>query len=66
MYDAVAGGLSEQLVQATKIQGHWIVYGLLDTENPGTFPWLAMFVRTLQFHVYKVFDFAEHSIFVRI
>lgn len=57
VYDAVAGGLSEQLVQATKIQGHWIVYGLLDTENLGTFPWLAMFVRTLQFHVYKVFDF---------
>lgn len=57
VYDAVAGGLSEKLVQATKIQGHWIVYGLLDTENLGTFPWLTMFVRTLHFHMYKVFDF---------
>ncbi len=30
VYDAVAGGLSEQLVQATKVRGHWIVYGFLD------------------------------------
>jgi NADPH:quinone reductase-like Zn-dependent oxidoreductase len=35
VYDAVAGGLSEKLVQATKIRDHWIVYGLLDTDNLG-------------------------------
>ncbi|MDM9379872.1 zinc-dependent alcohol dehydrogenase family protein [Chlorogloeopsis sp. ULAP01] len=58
VYDAVAGGLSERLVQATKIRGHWIVYGLLDTENLGLFPWLPMAIRSVQFHgVYKVFDF---------
>jgi NADPH:quinone reductase-like Zn-dependent oxidoreductase len=57
VYDAVAGGLSDKLVQATKVQGHWIVYGLLDTENLGTFPWLTMFVKTVNFYLYKVFDF---------
>lgn len=58
VYDAVAGALSEKLVQATRIRGHWIVYGLLDTENLGTFPWLPMAIRSVQFHgFYKVFDF---------
>jgi NADPH:quinone reductase-like Zn-dependent oxidoreductase len=58
VYDAVAGALSEQLVQATKIRGHWIVYGLLDMENLGLFPWLPMAIRSTQFHgFYKVFDF---------
>lgn len=58
VYDAVAGALSEKLVQATKIRGHWIVYGLLDTENLGIFPWLLMATRSVQFHgFYKVFDF---------
>ena len=58
VYDAVAGALSEKLVQATRIRGHWIVYGLLDTDDPGTFPWLSMAIRSVQFHgFYKVFDF---------
>jgi NADPH:quinone reductase-like Zn-dependent oxidoreductase len=58
VYDAVAGRLSEKLVQATKIRGHWIVYGLLDTEDLGLFPWLPMAIRSVQFHgFYKVFDF---------
>ena len=58
VYDAVAGALSEKLVQATRIRGHWIVYGLLDTENLGIFPWLSMAIRSVQFHgFYKVFDF---------
>lgn len=61
VYDAVAGGLGEKLVQATKVEGHWIVYGLLDTENLGTFPWLTMFVRTIQFRLYKVFDFTGNG-----
>jgi NADPH:quinone reductase-like Zn-dependent oxidoreductase len=55
VYDAVAGRLSEKLVQATKIRGHWIVYGLLDTEDLGLFPWLPMAIRSVQFHgFYKV------------
>lgn len=57
IYDAVAGGLSEKLVQAAKAGGHWIVYGLLDTENLGTFPWLPVIVRSLHFYGYQVFDF---------
>lgn len=57
IYDAVAGGLSEQLAQAVKIRGHWIVYGLLDLENLGAFPWMLAFIRSFQFYVYKVFDF---------
>jgi NADPH:quinone reductase-like Zn-dependent oxidoreductase len=57
VYDAVGGGLSEKLVQATKIRGHWIVYGLLDTENLGAFPWLPIAIRSTQFYFYKVFDF---------
>jgi NADPH:quinone reductase-like Zn-dependent oxidoreductase len=57
IYDAVAGALSEKLAQAVKIQGHWIVYGALDVENLGSFPWWTAFTRTFHFHVYKVFDF---------
>lgn len=57
VYDAVAGALSEQLVQATKVQGHWIVYGFLDMENIGGFPWWAVMIRTVNVHGYKVFDF---------
>ena len=57
VYDAVAGALSEKLVQATRIRGHWIVYGLLDAENLKTFPWLPIVIRSVQFHGYKVFDF---------
>ena len=57
IYDAVAGVLSDQLAQAVKIRGHWIVYGLLDTENIGAFPWMSAFIRSFHFHVYKVFDF---------
>lgn len=56
-YDAVAGGMSKKLVQATKIRGHWIVYGLLDTENMGAFPWLPVAIRSTQFYFYKVFDY---------
>ncbi|MFM7423592.1 MAG: zinc-dependent alcohol dehydrogenase family protein, partial [Elainella sp.] len=57
IYDAVAGALGEKLAQAVKIQGHWIVYGALDFENLGSFPWMTAFIRTFHFHVYKVFDF---------
>lgn len=57
IYDAVAGALSEQLAQAVKIRGHWIVYGLLDQENLPAFPWMSAFIRSFHFHVYKVFDF---------
>lgn len=57
IYDAVAGALSEQLAKAVAIRGHWIVYGLLDTENIGAFPWMTAFIRSFNFHVYKVFDF---------
>lgn len=57
IYDAVAGTLSEQLAQAVKIRGHWIVYGLLDQENLAAFPWMSAFIRSFHFHVYKVFDF---------
>jgi NADPH:quinone reductase-like Zn-dependent oxidoreductase len=57
VYDSVAGALSDKLVRSTKNQGHWIVYGLLDTENLGSFPWFTMFGRTLHFYLYKVFDF---------
>ena len=57
IYDAVAGALSEKLVQAAKIQGHWIVYGFLDTDNLGTFPWWSATSRSIQFRLYKVFDF---------
>jgi NADPH:quinone reductase-like Zn-dependent oxidoreductase len=57
IYDAVAGTLSEQLAQAVKIRGHWIVYGLLDQENLAAFPWMFAFIRSFHFHVYKVFDF---------
>ncbi|WP_404786913.1 zinc-binding dehydrogenase [Altericista sp. CCNU0014] len=49
--------MSEKLAQAVKIQGHWIVYGALDVENLGGFPWWTAFTRTFHFHVYKVFDF---------
>ncbi|BAY85332.1 putative quinone oxidoreductase [Calothrix parasitica NIES-267] len=57
IYDAVAGTLSEQLAKAVAIQGHWIVYGLLDTENIAPFPWMTAFIRSFRFYVYKVFDF---------
>ncbi|MGJ5674569.1 MAG: zinc-dependent alcohol dehydrogenase family protein [Nostochopsis sp.] len=57
VYDAVAGALSEKLVQATKIQGHWIVYGFLDTDNISVFPWWTVMIRSLEVHAYKVFDF---------
>lgn len=58
IYDAVAGGLSEQLAQAVKIRGHWIVYGILDQSQASVpFPWLPAFIRSFQFSVYKVFDF---------
>lgn len=58
VYDAVAGALGEKLVRATKIRGHWIVYGLLDTENLGMFPWMTIGIRSVQFYgFYKVFDF---------
>jgi NADPH:quinone reductase-like Zn-dependent oxidoreductase len=56
VYDCVAGSLSEKVAQATAIRGHWIVYGLMDlTRAP--FPWSSMFIRSLRFDVYKVFDF---------
>jgi NADPH:quinone reductase-like Zn-dependent oxidoreductase len=61
IYDAVAGSLSDQLAQAVKIQGHWIVYGALDLENLGGFPWWTAFTRTFHFHVYKVFDFTGNE-----
>ena len=35
----------------------WIVYGILDTENLGAFPWMTAFIRSFNFYVYKVFDF---------
>ena len=57
IYDAVAGSLSEQLAQAVTIRGHWIVYGILDLENIGAFPWWTAFIRSFHFHTYKVFDF---------
>jgi NADPH:quinone reductase-like Zn-dependent oxidoreductase len=57
IYDAVAGALSDKLAQAIKIQGHWIVYGVLDAENLGTFPWWTAFMRSFHFHAYKVFNF---------
>jgi NADPH:quinone reductase-like Zn-dependent oxidoreductase len=57
IYDAVAGALSDKLAQAIKIQGHWIVYGVLDAENLGAFPWWTAFMRSFHFHAYKVFDF---------
>ncbi|VEP17590.1 putative quinone oxidoreductase [Hyella patelloides LEGE 07179] len=57
IYDAVAGALSEQLSQAVAIRGHWIVYGILDMENIGSFPWMTAFIRSFRFHIYKVFDF---------
>lgn len=57
IYDAVAGGLSEQLAKAVAIRGHWIVYGLLDQENISAFPWMTAFIRSFNFYVYKVFDF---------
>ncbi|MBF2004857.1 MAG: zinc-dependent alcohol dehydrogenase family protein [Chlorogloeopsis fritschii C42_A2020_084] len=57
IYDAVAGALSDRLAQAVKVRGHWIVYGLLDAENLSTFPWMAAFIRSFHFYVYKVFDF---------
>ncbi|WP_414585381.1 zinc-dependent alcohol dehydrogenase family protein [Scytonema sp. PCC 10023] len=61
VYDAVAGSLSEKLVQATKIRGHWIVYGLLDADNLGAFPWWGVATRSVQFHFYKVFDFTGNQ-----
>lgn len=61
IYDAVAGALSEKLAQAAKVGGHWIVYGLLDTENPGTFPWLPAITRSLHFYGFQVFEFTGNS-----
>jgi NADPH:quinone reductase-like Zn-dependent oxidoreductase len=56
VYDCVAGTMNEKIVQATKIRGTWIVCGLMDV-SPSPFPWLAMFIRSVRFSTYKVFDF---------
>jgi NADPH:quinone reductase-like Zn-dependent oxidoreductase len=56
VYDCVAGALSDKLAQATATRGHWIVYGLMD-ETPAAFPWWHLFIRSIRFDVYKVFDF---------
>jgi NADPH:quinone reductase-like Zn-dependent oxidoreductase len=56
VYDCVAGTLSDKLPQATAIRGHWVVYGLMDP-TPVAFPWWHLFIRSVRFDAYKVFDF---------
>jgi NADPH:quinone reductase-like Zn-dependent oxidoreductase len=56
VYDCVGGSLSEKLARATTVRGRWIVYGILNYD-PVPFPWLAAFIRSFRFDVYKVFDF---------
>lgn len=55
-YDCIAGALSEKIIQSLRVQGRWIVYGLMDA-SPAPFPWLAAVSKPFKIDLYRVFDF---------
>jgi NADPH:quinone reductase-like Zn-dependent oxidoreductase len=56
VYDCIAGSLTEKLAQIVKVRGHLITYGFLDF-SLAPFPWWSVAIRSIQFHLYKVFDY---------
>ena len=57
IYDPIAGPGLMSLGEAVALRGTIVVYGVLMPE-PTHFPVYSAFIRSFDFHVYKIFDFA--------